>query len=638
MDPIDSKHAEGIGWHLIARGGDMTARVHPSMRLGILPSGDLSFEAPDAVIELDMAGEGLALQVVADDYELETEAGERTRTIRVSPRTHVCLDFLGHTLDIDNDFAIARPAGDALALFVVRKGEPRTALGPLSAPPRLATGDILVPEKEAPPALVAVPIDSLQRDQTAERAKRQAAGRPAGVWKLVGSLAAALLVITGLVSVALWVANQAPAGVGTDDEVPAQVRNDPGSGSDGTSAERPGTEGGTPAGGAANDVSGSPIATDYSASGLSADVLARLSDLLEAEPLPDKTTIDFAVESLRSLMAAYPDDARVPAALARLNERLVVEARQSYDRGDAFRAGRLIEQATSLGMAGASVAETLDHFEQQPPGQASAVSAGGETEVAAAADEETVEVATPTIEMPAAPDDGAEAELMAAVDRELTAADTPVAQTEADPGIETEDGLDSLVESATGLALGALAGEVGVEDTAPMGPADADNRGPLSVSRQDDTTAQSPVENQVQSAFDSVLREASATPTVSANDLPAGFALEESGLPRSDTPSATAGESPSSDPAFRPYSELTPRHQVPLVYPRRAAEGTEGSIEVEFIVTDSGDVTDVNVRGDAPSIFLRDATRTIRQWRFEPVLRNGEPVPVRTALRITYRD
>jgi hypothetical protein len=33
-----------IGWHLIARGGDMTARVHPAMRLGVLPSGDLSFE------------------------------------------------------------------------------------------------------------------------------------------------------------------------------------------------------------------------------------------------------------------------------------------------------------------------------------------------------------------------------------------------------------------------------------------------------------------------------------------------------------------------------------------------------------------------------------------------------------------
>jgi TonB family protein len=58
---------------------------------------------------------------------------------------------------------------------------------------------------------------------------------------------------------------------------------------------------------------------------------------------------------------------------------------------------------------------------------------------------------------------------------------------------------------------------------------------------------------------------------------------------------------------------------------------------VEFTVTERGDVTDVSVRGDAPSIFLREALRTIRQWQFEPALSNGEAVPVRTALRITYR-
>ena len=78
------------------------------------------------------------------------------------------------------------------------------------------------------------------------------------------------------------------------------------------------------------------------------------------------------MESLRSLMLAYPNDPRIPAALASLNERLVQEAQRSYDHGDAFRAGRLIEQATVLGLADASVQETLDCFASLPPGSAAA--------------------------------------------------------------------------------------------------------------------------------------------------------------------------------------------------------------------------------------------------------------------------
>ena len=92
-----------------------------------------------------------------------------------------------------------------------------------------------------------------------------------------------------------------------------------------------------------------------------------------------------------------------------------------------------------------------------------------------------------------------------------------------------------------------------------------------------------------------------------------------------------------SDPRFLPYSELEPVRVSPLVYPSGALEGAEGSIDVAFTVSESGRVIDVNVSGDAPGIFLRNAARTIRTWRFAPVLDNGAAVPVRTALRVTYR-
>lgn len=641
MDPIDSSDREAIGWHLIARGGDMTARVHPAMQLGVLPSGDLSFEAPDAVVQLDLAGEALTLAVVDEGYELELEAGERIQTLRVGAQTHVCLDFLGHTLDIDNDFAVASPPGDALALYVVRKGEPRQALGPLSAPAR--GGEILVGERSSVTPLKAVPIDYLQREHAAAAAaKRQAAAGGAGVRRVFLALAASILVVAGLVVTALYVASRSveDAMLAETGAETAEATTDPAA----VAAGSPTADAQT-AGAAQPATMAQAIPA---AEGVSQDMLARLSALLQAEPLPDKATIDFAVESLRSLMVAYPDDPRIPAALVSLNERLVEEARQSYDEGDAFRAGRLIEQATSLGLAAASVAETLDYFAEQPPGMLAA------TENAAAAEPREPE--------PVVTEAEAEAMLAEALAQEEARGGAPPVQAQAPRAeeqqaqgqaqaqqaeTETEEdpaGLDSLVESATGLALGALAVEVIIEDVEP----DQSETDPVLAALGPVlplTSEAEGVDSRVALALDSYLEESAATAesSVSANELPVGFAADQSGTgtgqaaPERLLSSAELQSAPSG-PRFRPYSQLDPLRQAPLAYPSRALEGAEGSIDVEFTITEQGRVIDVNVRGDAPAIFLREAVRTIRTWRFQPVLESGEAVPVRTALRVTYRS
>lgn len=618
MEPIDTKDINDIGWHLIARGGDMTARVHQSMRLGVLPSGDLSFDPPNAVVELDLAGQALTLSVVADAFELETDSGERTRTIRVSPQTHVCLDFMGHMLDIDNDFAVASPPGDALALFVVRQGEKRRPLGPLSAPAHGAADAIVVPEPGTIAELASLPVDYLQREHAAAAAdKKKAARRRSGVWKVAGALVGSLAVILGLASVAVYVADLQPAEMAPETAAEASAAGQS------AVADVP-----TPATATPNPLADSvPMLGD--------DVLASFSGLLEAEPLPDKPTLEFAIESLRSLMAAYPEDARIPAALASLNERLVVEARESYDGGDALRAGRLIEQAAALGLAEASVAETLAYFEQQPPGSSVAATSVEEKPPEPVAEPDTDEsepVASAPTELTEAE---AEAMLIEALDRELAAGETA-----------DGDGLDSLVESATGLALGALAVEIEFEDApAAQSPPDGSGTalfGPMQPAALVAGNGAGTVEGEVRSALDTVLRDA-ADPVVSANELPVGYSLESpvaSAPPPVEAPDlVVALEQPAAEPelAFRAYSELTLRRHVPLVYPRRALDGSEGSIEVEFTVTESGRVVDLNVRGEAPSIFLRAALRTIRQWEFVPVRQNGREVPVRTALRVTYK-
>ncbi len=643
MEPIDSKDTEDIGWHLIARGGDMTARVHPSMCLGILPSGDLSFEAPDAVVTLDMAGQALTLSVVADAYEFETEAGERMRTVRVSPQTHVQLEFMGHSLEIDNDFAVASPTGNALALHVVRHSRSGQPLGPLSAPPHASAGEILVPERgvgegrrvSEGPALL--PVDYLQREHAAAAAdKRRAARHRSGIWKVAGALGASLLVIAGLATVAIYVANIQPSGpVDSTEPAPETVADSvdimPSEQTPLIGAPAPYAEPVT------EDVS-EDVAEDVTedVAEVGSDVLARFSDLLEAEPLPDKATLEFAIESLRSLMVAYPEDTRVPAALVSLNERLVREARERYDRGDALRAGRLIEQAAALGMADSAVEETLDYFERQAPGRMVAAPAAEVPEVKPAPESEVAEAQPPADPAPTAgvTEDEAEAMLVEAMDREIAG--------QAEEG--GDDGLDSLVESATGLALGALAVDVEFADAPAVDASRSDGLGPSRFGPMQPAAltaggGAATVEGQVRSALDTTLMDA-ASSGVSANELPAGFLPENPSAIRpapGEEPGSTLTEAPVSGPEFRAFSDLVVRRHVPLVYPRRAVQGLEGSMEVEFTVTPSGRVVDVSVRGEAPGIFLREAVRTIRQWEFEPVRRNGQPVPVRTALRVTYR-
>lgn len=74
------------------------------------------------------------------------------------------------------------------------------------------------------------------------------------------------------------------------------------------------------------------------------------------------------------------------------------------------------------------------------------------------------------------------------------------------------------------------------------------------------------------------------------------------------------------------------------VYPETARKrGVEGWVELAFTVTPNGSVEDVEVRNASPAgVFDDAATRAIRQWRFEPVERNGERVSQRALVRLRF--
>jgi TonB family protein len=85
-------------------------------------------------------------------------------------------------------------------------------------------------------------------------------------------------------------------------------------------------------------------------------------------------------------------------------------------------------------------------------------------------------------------------------------------------------------------------------------------------------------------------------------------------------------------------SELTIKKQVAPAYPRGAqSKGMQGWVEVEFTVTEEGDVRDAKARSSSASIFEGTAISAINRWRFAPVVEDGRPVPVRGVVKFTFR-
>jgi TonB family protein len=79
--------------------------------------------------------------------------------------------------------------------------------------------------------------------------------------------------------------------------------------------------------------------------------------------------------------------------------------------------------------------------------------------------------------------------------------------------------------------------------------------------------------------------------------------------------------------------QLVPINQTPPRWPRNA----RGIVDAQFTVTEQGEVTDIVVLDNPGRNLERAITRAMRQWRFEPVLFNGRPLPVRSSVRYTLQ-
>jgi TonB family protein len=77
---------------------------------------------------------------------------------------------------------------------------------------------------------------------------------------------------------------------------------------------------------------------------------------------------------------------------------------------------------------------------------------------------------------------------------------------------------------------------------------------------------------------------------------------------------------------------------VKPVYPARAqANQTTGWVELDFTVTESGEVRDIVVHAaNPPGIFDSAAVNALSQWRYKPVLKDEKPAAQRSRIRIRF--
>src|SRR5690606_6042564 len=112
-------------------------------------------------------------------------------------------------------------------------------------------------------------------------------------------------------------------------------------------------------------------------------------------------------------------------------------------------------------------------------------------------------------------------------------------------------------------------------------------------------------------------------------------------------PAASAGDAPASGSAAAPKpaesgpvsaSTLRVVRRVAPEYPQFALDsGVSGWVEMEFSVAKDGSVRDVKVIESEPGrTFEAAAVAAMRRYRYEPVIRDGEPVEVSARLRMRF--
>jgi TonB family protein len=79
------------------------------------------------------------------------------------------------------------------------------------------------------------------------------------------------------------------------------------------------------------------------------------------------------------------------------------------------------------------------------------------------------------------------------------------------------------------------------------------------------------------------------------------------------------------------------RQVRPAYPPDLQAQGVEGAVLIDAVISKDGAPLSVNVRNTVNPEFANAAVDAVRQWRYSPTLLNGEPVEVATTMTIEFK-
>jgi TonB family protein len=84
-------------------------------------------------------------------------------------------------------------------------------------------------------------------------------------------------------------------------------------------------------------------------------------------------------------------------------------------------------------------------------------------------------------------------------------------------------------------------------------------------------------------------------------------------------------------------STLKRTHTINPTWPGSAPAGVEGWVRLRFTVMADGSVSDIVVEEAEPaSVFDSSAVDALRQWKFEPVERDGKKIAQRAEIRMKF--
>jgi TonB family protein len=149
----------------------------------------------------------------------------------------------------------------------------------------------------------------------------------------------------------------------------------------------------------------------------------------------------------------------------------------------------------------------------------------------------------------------------------------------------------------------------------------------------------SPAHSRSESRTASALRVGQRTASQeTANLASRPDSVPDVGVPDVGDLSFTSASRPATDTAqLQGLSGGVPVHKVRPIYPPQAlALHLRGSVLLQVIITENGEVRDLKVKGGHP-LLVRAAIEAVSQWRYRPFLLNGKPIQKRVDIPVDFK-